>query len=554
MSNTMTVDPEGGPSRDSSPLSEPPVSIVTGNKARNLDAPRPLLPGMIGGYARSPMAEIKQEFEAETEQDHSLCSRVIMVVNKRDLDPRDLRDRGISLSETFPRFQLDTGVGMRLTSIISEFQTVIQKAALLIPSRRPQQFFVIDPHSTLIGVLRGAETMDEMTIAWHALRRRLELGLSYLDKYDSEYKASTDRDVLISPVSTAPEVYDNLAGYSKSSTNNVAKLTYLYENVPHLRDTMPSEWQKEPSWLPAWIEAPTYLKNAFPDRDPERRPATLYYSTDGVRRELEVPATSSWRASEDYVAPPLEPSDSRRGKAAKRVSIAPVHAASGNSERDTAEWERDTSIKYPRVNTATESSNGDFEDKAAESSAYVPTQTAPLYGSSTPFKTPAEFFPPVPKSREGLASTHQVPNTDLPNALHGLAAPLSYGYGRNESISQVKRQPRPPYSDYRYSSWSRDTPPGILSEKALTRLLVVTLRIQEVTQRIRRMMTKDQEEEVPPEGRHDCQQVEKILLHQTGAMVEQDEEARQEEGIPTADKEELRKETSLSLPRLHTEQ
>ncbi|KAJ6534063.1 hypothetical protein DFH09DRAFT_1325503 [Mycena vulgaris] len=202
--------------------------------------------------------------------------------------------------------------------------------------------------------------MDEMTITWHALRRRFELGLSYLDKYDSEYKASTDRDVLVSPVSTAPEVYDNLAGYGKSSANNVAKLMYLYENVPHLRDTMPSEWQKEPSWLPAWIEAPTYLKNAFPDRDPERRPFTLYYSTDGL---------------------------------------------------------------------------------------------------------------------------------------------------------------------------------GIRIEKGLTRLLVVTRRIQEVTQRTRRMMTKDQEGEVPPEDRRVCHPVERILPHQTGAMEEQGAEAPQVEEILPEDKE-----------------
>ncbi|KAJ6502627.1 hypothetical protein DFH09DRAFT_1102307 [Mycena vulgaris] len=422
MSNTMTVDAEdNNPSRDSSPLTELPSSSVTEVKTRDLEAPRPILPGMLGGYER------------------------------------DLRDRDISYSDTFPRFQLDTGVGMRLAMLVTDFQRVIQRAALLIPSRHPNQYFVIDPHAALMNVLLGADTMDEMTIAWHVMRRRFELGLEYLNKYDSEYRASTDQDVLVSPVSTAPELYDSLAGYDKAPLHHVARLTYLYQNIPHLRETMPSEWQKELTYLPAWIEAPDYLKTAFPDRDPERRPLTIYYSQEGERKELEVPETSSWKASEEYTAP-SGPWESKRKKTAKRVSIAPDESGKEERERRNTEWERDTTMRYPRVETATGSSISDRDERPGGSTTYFSAQPVPLYRSSTPFKTADQFLGTVPKSTEESASTHQVLNADLPDTLRGLAAPLSYGFGPSDSISQIRR-------------WSRQVPThrAVLAESGLAK-------------------------------------------------------------------------------------
>ncbi|KAJ6458312.1 hypothetical protein DFH09DRAFT_1115519 [Mycena vulgaris] len=121
---------------------------------------------------------------------------------------------------------------------------------------------------------------------------------------------------------------------------------------------MPSEWQKELTYLPAWIEAPNYLKTTFPDRDAERGPSTIYYSQEGERKELEVPEMSSWKASEDYTAP-SGPWDSKRKKTAKRVSIAPGESGKEERERRNTEWERNTMMRYPRVETATGSSTSD---------------------------------------------------------------------------------------------------------------------------------------------------------------------------------------------------
>ncbi|KAJ7709431.1 hypothetical protein B0H17DRAFT_1124058 [Mycena rosella] len=424
------------PLPDSSPLSEP-------DDSRSIHSPvqRPVLPGMERGYALSPMGAVRHEYLEETEGEHSLFSRINLMVGKRELAKPDILDRGLSNRTTFPQYSLAAGFSLRLNLLITQFQSLLKRAALLIPERKgpPERYYQVDPHLTLMTVLRGAESLDEMTIAWHALRSHLQLGQRYLEKYDSEYKASFSTEVLSSPVSTAPEVYDGLLGVSQGSKNNLAKLSLLYEEVPHFRQTMLSSWQKNPMYLPAWISAPENLRAAFPERSPEDRPVTVYYTADSERREIEIPENSSWKAAADFEPPP--PSDKVERKRPKKVSIVEQE----KSRDRGVEWERDMSIVYPRVPTATESSDGDKEEPEASGggSRYVSAQSKSVYGSNTPFKSATEFFPTVPKSRSGSASTHQAPASHLPNPLHGMAAPTAYRYGQRTV-------------DYRYSGWSGD--------------------------------------------------------------------------------------------------
>ncbi|KAJ7468817.1 hypothetical protein FB451DRAFT_1039285, partial [Mycena latifolia] len=191
------------PSSLPAPPPEPPVQDTAMTS-------RPLMPGMERGYALSPMAELRRAWLAESEGEHSLFVRTNVLIGKLDLVPRDLKDRGIDTVSVYPRFSLETGFGMRISQLIAEFQGFIKKVALLNPDRNPDKYFIVDPHSTLMGVLRGAETLEEMTIAWHALRTRFQLGHKYVEKYDSEYKAAMESEILLSPISTAPEIYDDL--------------------------------------------------------------------------------------------------------------------------------------------------------------------------------------------------------------------------------------------------------------------------------------------------------------------------------------------------------
>ncbi|KAJ6590400.1 hypothetical protein DFH09DRAFT_1074038 [Mycena vulgaris] len=425
------------------PPSSPLTELAPSPENVGVKTPRPLLPGMEKGYAMSPMGEILRLFLEESEDENSLFVRTNMIISKRELSPKDVHDRGIAFQEAFPRFNLEPDYGNYLTALIAEMQDLVIRAALLIPARRPEQYYVIDPHGSLMRVLLGAETLDEMTIAWHALRRRFELSHKYLDKYDSEYKSATEEEVLLSPISTAVDVYDQLAVFPTGSSHNVARLTHLYEKVPHLRQTMPSNWQASPSWLPGWIEAPRNLRVAFPDREPERNPVTVSYSDRGNREEGE-----RWEPARTKVLSPVPQDKDSSKRSVKRVSIAPEDP----QIRPPRGYGRDRTdlMNAPRVETVSESSREDGEERARDLSSYGPSSAYSVFGASTPFKSQNEFFG-VPKSRDGSAPTNQVPNADLPNTLYGMAAPKAYGFGATESVSQGPKSLR---RDSDFASWT----------------------------------------------------------------------------------------------------
>ncbi|KAJ6503133.1 hypothetical protein DFH09DRAFT_857218, partial [Mycena vulgaris] len=163
--------------------------------------------GMERGFALSPMGELMRKFLEESDGENSLFVRTNMVISKKDLTPKDVQDRGIAYKVAFPRFSLETGFSIRLKSLLRELQEILIQSAHLIPARRPSHYYLVDPHAALMGVLLGAKSLDEMTIAWRALRRRIELVPKNLEKYESEYKANVDDEVLLSPISTVPEIY-----------------------------------------------------------------------------------------------------------------------------------------------------------------------------------------------------------------------------------------------------------------------------------------------------------------------------------------------------------
>ncbi|KAJ6568313.1 hypothetical protein DFH09DRAFT_1080698 [Mycena vulgaris] len=391
----------------SSPLTDLPTSPKTA-RTPEVSVLRPLLPGMERGFALSPMGELMRKYLEESDGENSLFVQTNMIISKKDLTPKDVQDRGIAYEVAFPRFNLEMGFSLRMKALLRELQEIIVQSANLIPSRRPSHHYVIDLHSALMGVLLGAESLDELTIAWRALRQRIELAPK---------------------TSRMPEIYDQLAGFDRQPSYNMPRVSYLYEHVPHLRETMPIEWRNEPSCLTAWIDSPTALKNAFPDRNPERRPAVVYYTQDGERRVREMSPSSSWKAPGDYVTPTME-YQPPRNKTPKRVSIA----------EGTLELRESTPEEYPQLETATNSSSGEPTDQDPRVSAYLTASLRSVFGSITPFKTAEEFFP-VPKTRTEANTALQVPNTPLPNPLDGLAAPASYSYGL-ESISQAHRQPK----------------------------------------------------------------------------------------------------------------
>ncbi|KAJ7145936.1 hypothetical protein C8R44DRAFT_723799 [Mycena epipterygia] len=285
-----------------SPLSD--VPITEGPATSHDDFTRPIPPGMERGYVMSPMAEIKLKYLEEPEDESSIFFHVSIIVKKKDLAPREVWDRGISHTNITLRFCVETGFIMRIERLIKECQVLLVKAARLVIGRGERNYFVIDPHGSLVGMLKGSDSLDEISIAWKALRQCFELSQHFLEK--------------CFPVSTVPEIYDELS----LLTSHLDKLSYLYREVPHHTAKLPEDWQNNSQgYLPVWIEFDSNLTHAFPDRVPEAQLSTVYYYTaEGERKERTIPERSSYRALAGYTPSPEEPLSTRKGK--KRVSMA----------------------------------------------------------------------------------------------------------------------------------------------------------------------------------------------------------------------------------------
>ncbi|KAJ7127196.1 hypothetical protein C8R44DRAFT_874266 [Mycena epipterygia] len=289
----------------------------------------------------SEMSELRMEFLKETEEDRSIFSQVVFLGNKKFLEPRDVIDRGVSTLEVVPRFGLDPGFIVRLEKTLTEMQRVLSRASVLVPERRT--VFTIDPHDALLPVLRGADTLDELQIAWTALSKRFALSMDYLDKYENEYKATVADERPSSPVSTDPGVYERYP----TAKSTLSRLAYLYDNVPHLQALLPEDYDHDTSYLTDHLPASAKLRMAFPDQLGEERPSTVYYSSSGERMERSLSEWTSWRTGGNFDIPPEDlhsgPSDLFR----RRVTINKTR-----EERSPVEdWENDNEPDYDSPST-----------------------------------------------------------------------------------------------------------------------------------------------------------------------------------------------------------
>ncbi|KAJ7601705.1 hypothetical protein DFH06DRAFT_946723, partial [Mycena polygramma] len=162
--------------------------------------------GMIRGYALSKMAEVFLQYLEEGLEETSIDSRVKWISGKKTLDAKDLVDRGISTVNIRPRFGLEPTMSTRVENTIYEMQDLLRKAADLVPGR--SSCFTIDPHYALMPVLRAADSLDEIHIAWTALNKRMVLAQRYLEKYDLQFRLEDQSKVPSSPASTDQGIYD----------------------------------------------------------------------------------------------------------------------------------------------------------------------------------------------------------------------------------------------------------------------------------------------------------------------------------------------------------
>ncbi|KAJ7615061.1 hypothetical protein DFH06DRAFT_1146122 [Mycena polygramma] len=196
-------------------------------------------PGMHRGYAMSEMADIFRAYLEEQVDETSIDSRVKWISGKKTLDPKDVIDRGVSTINICPRFGLDPIVATRLENTIYEMQELLRKASNLVPGR--VTCFTIDPHYALMPILRNTDSLDEIHIAWTALNKRMSLAHRYLEKYDLQFRTEDKSKAPMSPVSTDQGIYDQFP----SSKNNMTRMSFLFENVPHMSAMLLSDYDKD---------------------------------------------------------------------------------------------------------------------------------------------------------------------------------------------------------------------------------------------------------------------------------------------------------------------
>ncbi|KAJ6601839.1 hypothetical protein DFH09DRAFT_1069391 [Mycena vulgaris] len=327
--------------------------------------------GMRRGYELSPMAELRHEYEERLQREPSLQERTTDIAHKSLLDIADVQDRGVSINpdNVLYRFALEKGCSLPTERAVMEMQSLLKRASDLIPER--SSCFLVDPHQVLMIVLKGATELNEMTITWAALSRRVELAQRNFAKYESEYAALAEDELLKSPVSTDPGVYSVFP----------RGLTPMLQPGDRLA-TIP----RAGSILPP------------PHRDPEERLWTVYYSAKGELKTINVSPRSSRGAGADFQVPPAP---------AKQRSVDRARCLHGDILPIEGGPSRISSQVPVQAGAPAPVKHWNLSDTGRG-----------LLGSETPYKDTNEFF--VPKFPRGSAAG----TTDLTGKVIPSAKPL----------------------------------------------------------------------------------------------------------------------------------
>ena len=219
--------------------------------------------GMENGFENSPMASLLREYGSRDLEAHGLSTetKIQLIIETEELGPEMIVDRGSERAPTLPRYHLSNKELDRTRSAVNELQVFLQQAARLIEER--QTHFLVDPGDTLLPILAGTSSLGQMNAAWKALRLRIELGTKALTKYVSEYRQAPDDNLILSPLSTLPELYNDMERIDDSDQ----RLRYLYTNIPHHQQQLSEEGQislqrARSSWVHV-LPMPASIRNAF---------------------------------------------------------------------------------------------------------------------------------------------------------------------------------------------------------------------------------------------------------------------------------------------------
>jgi hypothetical protein len=232
--------------------------------------------GNTAAFEDSPMARLLEEYTGETNGNElSTETSVTLLVTVVELDSDDIEKVDDPNRDT-TKYKLTEDLFDKLRKTTVELQEFVERAAGLLEDRNV--YFTVDPKDTLLHILRGTTSLPQLNVAWKAIQKRLELGHRTLQKYQRQYRQSPHEESLLSPISTVPELHDELQNLPSADQ----RLRHLYQKFPHHREQMSEESETALNQGKTWLNIlplPPSLRNVLgPERVTSKRNEDSHYA------------------------------------------------------------------------------------------------------------------------------------------------------------------------------------------------------------------------------------------------------------------------------------
>ena len=239
--------------------------------------------GSAESYKDSPMVKLMEQYSGEEDgADLSTEAWVTLLATKDNLEP-ELIERVEDLNKGITKYKLLDDFLEELSKMSTELQVFVEKAAGLLQERT--RHFIVNPKDTLIHILKGTSSLPQLNVAWKTIQRHLELGNRTLNKYMQQYQLDPHTELLLSPISTLPDLHEGLNDLHTADQ----RLRFLYQKFPNHHEQLPEQAEVALSQGKSWMNVlplPTTWKNVFiPDK--ESPPETSErHASKGKQKEI----------------------------------------------------------------------------------------------------------------------------------------------------------------------------------------------------------------------------------------------------------------------------
>ena len=279
------------PTKPASPLASfnlttqftrPATSDVTVSLASGVIVQPPVVPASPTMTIASSQPSLLEEYTGETSGNElSTEMAVTLLVTMVDLEVDNI-ERVEDPNRSTTKYRLSESLLENLLKTTVELQMFVERAAGLLEER--DSHFMVDPRDTLIQILKGTTSLPQLNVAWKTIQKRLELGHRTLQKYQLQYQQNPQEELLLSPISTVPELHNQLQHLPSADQ----RLCYMYEKFPHHHTKVLKEAELALSQGKSWLSViplPTTLRNTLTSEKEPPKERQVLRAPKGKHRE-----------------------------------------------------------------------------------------------------------------------------------------------------------------------------------------------------------------------------------------------------------------------------